>query len=110
MTDSLGTCYLAGADVPLALMDVSECAERMIFGMDVEVVREHEAIHVYPFSEQTYLLMFWSSLPESELDMYWPFPYRPMLIGFGKKPHASLRPYDAVFFHLHPRDYPCGGI
>jgi len=53
MTDSLGSCFLAGVDVPITLVTNSGFAERIIFNVDVEVLKIGNDIHIYPFEKVT---------------------------------------------------------
>jgi len=107
---SLGTCFESGTDIPLSIADTSEYADRVIFGCDVEVIRDDEIIHIYTLDEQTPLGWFFDDRAQDEHWLKsWPLPFRPVILVMG--PHAGKRmiTLDKVLVHGHPRSMPCGG-
>jgi len=75
MTDSLGSCFLAGADVPDFIAKDLGVADRIFFGVDVEVIRIDTEIHIYPLVQATVGCLFMHIIGDICFkDLITPFP------------------------------------
>ncbi len=108
MSDSLGTCYLAGDDVPISLFDITGWAEQAYFGVDVEIIRQDAEIHVFTMGETTHLGIVMITGPPIALTTFGPSFPACMVVAFAcPGSRTTLTPLDKVHLHGHPRSMPC---
>lgn len=108
MTNTLGTCFAAGTDIPPSIANTTLLAERIIFGVDVEIIRIDGTLNIFTLTEITPMdVLAIDAILGDDWMKHWGLPFFPIMLVM-KPRHANKFVFvETVISHGHPRSMPC---